>query len=397
MNDSLLENHLKSLQMAIKTWAEQHDLWDSSIFRSWIECFDTEPIQDPVITLIRCDSAMARFLANHCYDDDDRNLHEEFKELLQKFDCYYCLYDEDIAEIIIYRNNELQTEYRNYFEWQWICSLVKPDFSDLYEEIYEWFHKNPDDLYHIDPRQFEVLLDGVFRNNGFRTQLGSGRADGGVDIRLYSNDVIGEVVTLVQAKRYAPSNPIELQAVQALSAVVEDERANQGLFITTSRYLPCAKNFAGRQNTRLKLATSEDVSLWSSYAAEHIIRDKSKLIQSTHLEKLLDEKGVSSSLEGKIVYARWGATMLINSFAIVLRESKGAVLLMKLPTIVVSGDSLRGCEVPDIGIAAFKNLNAEKVFRAKKIERDSGEVALRGDMKLYVVWDDTPQPFDYFD
>ena len=205
--------------------------------------------------------------------------------------------------------NKLEEAYRDYFEWQWICDLIQPDFSNLYEEIYEWFQTHPSDLHCLHPRKFEILLDGIFRNNGYRTQLGSGQADGGVDLRLYSNDVIGEAVTLVQAKRYTESNPIRLEAVQALSAAVEDERANRGLFVTTSRYLPCAERFAARQNRRIQLATSNDVSCWSSYAVERIIRDKSRLVTPDHVKSLLNSKSTSNTLEGKIFRANTGYTI----------------------------------------------------------------------------------------
>ena len=65
--------------------------------------------------------------------------------------------------------------------------------------------------------------------------------------------------------------------------------------------------------------------------------------------------------------------MILNSFAIVLRESKGAVLLMELPTIEVSGDSFRGYETPDLGIAALRHLDVKHIFRAKKKYKDNGE------------------------
>lgn len=393
MQDLQLEKHIESLQLAIKIWAKQHDLWNDSVFKSWMEHWDDEPPENPCILMICSDGELASLLKSQWNND----LYEEFGELLKQFSCYHQLWDYGQIEILIDNNDKLEEAYRNYFEWQWICSLVEPDFSDLYEEIYAWFHKYPDDLYDLHPRKFEVLLDGVFRNNGFQTQLGSGQSDGGVDIRLYSNNVIGEVVTLVQAKRYAASKPINLQAVQALSAVVEDERANQGLFVTTSRYLRCAKKFAERQNRRIELATSDDVSLWCSHATKRIIRDKSQLIDPTHLQLLLSRQGSSNTLEGKVFHAHWGATMILNSFAIVLRESKGAVLLMELPTIEVSGDSFRGYETPDLGIAALRHLDVKHIFRAKKKYKDNGELYLWGNRELYSLWDSSPQLYDRLD
>jgi len=381
MNDIQLEKHIETLKSVISSWAKQRDIWQGCTFKSWIEHFDDEPQEYPYV-LILCPSDA---LSNIWYGSYEPDLFDEFQEMVQNsgYEAGDCG-DGVIGFYVDDEHKELEEAYRNYFEWQWICDLVQPDFSDLYEEVYAWVHKYPDSLHHLTPRQFEILLDGIFRNNGYRTQLGSGQGDGGIDLRLYSNDVIGEAVTLVQAKRYA--HPIRLEAVQALSANVEDERANKGLFVTTSRYLPGVKRFAARQNKRLQLATSEDVSLWSSSAAEKIIRDKSRLVKVDHLRFLLDTKASSSTSEGRIFHANTGYTITTNSFAIVLRESKGAALLMELPTIRVSGDDLEGYEVPDVGSAALKHLDEEHVFRVKK----KGDY-FWGNKKLYSAWNGSPR------
>jgi restriction endonuclease Mrr len=46
---------------------------------------------------------------------------------------------------------------------------------------------------------------------------------------------------VVQVKKYNESLPIRFDAVAALSMIVEEEKANRGLFITTSRYLQQGK------------------------------------------------------------------------------------------------------------------------------------------------------------
>lgn len=393
MHEADLEKNIEALKLVIYSWAQQQDLWKDCKFKSWNEHFDDEPLENPCVLLLCASGQLGEILYGY-YGDE---LRDEFEELIQNTGFYFENHGGGVFTFWVDSNEELEEAYRDYFEWQWICDLVQPDFSDLYEEVYAWFCKHPDALHNLEPRQFEILLDGIFRNNGYKTQLGSGQGDGGVDIRLYSNDVIGEAVTLVQVKRYAASNPIRLEAVQALSANVEDERANKGLFVTTSRYLPGVQDFAMRQNRRLKLATSDDVSLWSSYAAERIIRDKSCLIKPDYVRTLLNTTNSPDVLEGKIFHANTGYTMTINSFAMVLRESKGAALLMELPTTKVSGDSFQGFKVPDVGSAALKHLSAEHVFRAKKKYYDNGELYFWGNRNLYSSWNGTPQGYDYLD
>jgi hypothetical protein len=147
------------------------------------------------------------------------------------------------------------------------CRLVIPDFEQINSELIAYFAEHPDHLQELSWRKFEELLDAVFKNQGYATELGPGIGDGGVDLRLIYKDTIGQVLTLVQAKRYAAGNPINLQAVQALHGVVTDQRAHRGLFVTTSRYLPVARDFAERQNGRLILATSRDVAAWCKTVA----------------------------------------------------------------------------------------------------------------------------------
>lgn len=147
------------------------------------------------------------------------------------------------------------------------CILLAPDFSRIDAELMEYFSRNPAALHELTPRKFEELLDAVFSNQGYKTKLGPGRGDGGVDLRLVSKDSVGEVMTLVQAKLYAPNRPISLEAVAALYGVVESERANRGLFVTTPRYLPSAKRFADTNHHRLVLATADDVAQWCGQGA----------------------------------------------------------------------------------------------------------------------------------
>lgn len=141
------------------------------------------------------------------------------------------------------------------------CAIVVPDFAEITAELLEYFAKHPDRLPDLHWRQFELLLQRIFANQGYDTEVGPGYADGGVDLRLIHKDGIGEIITLVQAKKYS-SKAITIEAVQALYGAVEAEGANRGLFVTTSRYLPGARRFAAAKHRKLILADSVDVSRW---------------------------------------------------------------------------------------------------------------------------------------
>src|SRR5262249_16037463 len=141
----------------------------------------------------------------------------------------------------------------------------------------------PDELLNMTPRQYEQFLDSVVRNNGFRSVLGTGQSDGGVDLRLYHKDSIGEVLTLVQAKRKGKRSPVSPDSVRALAGVMAVENANRSLLVTTSRFLPTSKKFAARMSNRLELITSSDVADWCKVAANRIVKDKSQLVSDDNI------------------------------------------------------------------------------------------------------------------
>lgn len=137
---------------------------------------------------------------------------------------------------------------------------------------------------------------------------------------------------------------------------------------------------------------------WSMTAAERVIRDKSKLVSRTHVRSLF-EKNVKKGLEGSVFIASTGYTIVDNTFALVLKETKGAALLMKLPATIISQDGYgqRGYHIPRLDASALSNLNGDNVFRAKKVVRKTGKLDLWGDRNLFRLWDETPQYFDHND
>jgi hypothetical protein len=147
-------------------------------------------------------------------------------------------------------------------QFEEVCSTIAPDFEIANLELIEYCAKHPEHIHELHWRRGEELLASIFKNLGYRVELGPGQKDGGVDLRIFLRDDIGELLTLVQMKRYAPKRPIALEPVAALSAIVDQQNAHRGLFVTTSRYLPVAKRFAEKQGHRLVLANSSDMAKW---------------------------------------------------------------------------------------------------------------------------------------
>lgn len=396
MTDKILEEKITSLNDKITSWAKKNNIWSGSVFRSYLEHFNDEPEEDVAIIGVL---AFDGYLYNVLNGYTDHELRSQFDDLIEKEGLITEF--RDASTIIFYTEDEnLNKSYLDYFEWKWISEIIKPDYTSLYNELFEYFERNPKKLYSLAPRKLEILVSEVFRNQGFQTELGPGWNDGGVDVRLYQKNDIDQITTLVQVRRYKDTLPIRLESVAALKAIVDDQNADKGLFVTTSRYLPQAISFAARQKQKLTLAKSEDVVEWCNIAKTNIARDKSLAIKDDYILNLLQTSSVSD-LAGKIVHAGTGHGMVTNDFCIVLIDSPGLVLLMRLPKKDISYNdppyNTRGNEVPLLDSSILKMKTKENIFRASKQKNDNGSYSFWGQHNLYWFWNGEPQYFDLND
>jgi len=384
-SDQDIEREISRLEAAITAWAKEHDLWFDCGFTNWLDRYKDEPSDSTPLLVMWADGPLHRVWDGGLDEEE-----EQFRELLDGLGYWYENYD-GVTVHFQANDRELGRAFDEYTKWRWICQLVKPDIAEVYEELFAHFAKRPEDLQRLQPREFEILLSRVFQGQGFRTELGPGSGDGGVDVRVWHRDPIGDILTLVQAKRYASKRSIELEAVSALSGVVEDERAHRGLLVTTSRFLPSSESFAARQNGRIKLADSQDVARWCAEAANCVIEDKSTLVSPEQVRRLIDQALVDPS--AVVVHSQSHRS---NSFCLKLKESKHAVLLLTLPKCAVSGqDAMAGTEVPVLEPMSV-TLSKLSVFRALR-RVNEGRVTYWGRLSLYSAWDGRPQVFDYLD
>lgn len=396
ISDLILENKIIKLQEDIIQWATERQLWTDSSFRTYFEQHNGEPDEyTACVMVLVSDGGMWRIFSGF-YDDQYLT---EFEDFMDKTEFYYECFDSTTIHFYC-TEDELNQKYLDYFEWQWIKELIRPNYTTLYQEIFQYFQLRPQKLYELEWRKFEILISEVFRNQGYDTELGEGRNDGGIDIKLFKKDDIDQLVTLVQVKKYKPDNPIELQAVSSLSAHVNQQKANRGLFVTTSRYLPVAERFAAREGSMLTLAKSEDVVKWCENAKNIITRDKSVLVSDSHILGLL-KNTVSANLEGKIVVTQNGYNMVRNQYCLVVKESAHLALLLKIPhnerRYSDPPYNTVGYESPLLNENLIGSKNKDTVFRAKKTVEDNGDVSFWGDGNYYTLWGGTPRYFNHND
>ena len=395
--DKEVVQEINRIERTIEKWVKSKDLWGDCGFLNFIEHKDAPPwIDHPVVTIFGSEGDF-----NNVFRGSDE-LYEEFVALLDR-NGYWFERDTCIVYVLS-ANNAMNEKFKDHFNWQWICSLLKPDFNDIHHELFQHFEKNPETLLKLGWRDFEFLIYELFRHQGYKVELGPGRGDGGIDMTLLQTDPIGDIMTAIQTKRYRPDRSIDLQAIQALHGAAHANELQKSAFVTTSRYLPSARKFAQRENVRMELFLSDDIVEWCKHAHRGIVENKKTLVSRESIKKFLS--AARNSPSEYIVHAHTGYSVMTNSFALKLKESKHAALLLELPNSVIShdGHGTRGLEVPVLEVSsilrAFSKpapFGAGNVSRAKKYVDDEYGYRFWTGENSYRQWNGEPTPFDIID
>jgi Restriction endonuclease len=125
----------------------------------------------------------------------------------------------------LFRSEKLDGPHGEYFDERF-ANFLSANFEDKIGAI-NW-------------RQFEGLAAEYFKREGYAVELGPGRNDDGVDIRLRPEDALenSPTVVLVQCKR--ERDKIGKTVVKALWADIVAEGAESGIIVTTSSLAPGA-------------------------------------------------------------------------------------------------------------------------------------------------------------
>lgn len=385
--DADIENEIQRVQDAIKAWLTSHELWYDCGFKSELQADGSEPCEEePVVMYFWAEGLFSELVYGH--------LEGEFVELLDGLGYWYS-HEKALSLAIRTTDEDLARRFYDYFHWKWTCSLLLPDTGDVYEELYAYFARFPEKLHALHWRDFEVLLFRIFQNHGYKALLGPGRNDGGVDIRLWQEGPLGDMLTVVQAKRY--SKNIDLTPVQALYGASKAEKADKALFVTTSSYAPAARKFAARVSEELELRDKEDIIAWCDKAKKGVIEDKSTLVAYGSVQRLIAE--LHHCPDARVVHAVWGFNMVHNIYALVIKQTKHAALLLRLGSKPVSGDvrGQMGAEVPLLDATAMSRFNVLGVFRAARKVDEHGRVSYWDGRNLYSPWNQEPNQFNYLD
>jgi restriction system protein len=115
----------------------------------------------------------------------------------------------------------------------------------------------------MHPTAFEKLIIDLMLGMGYGAD-GSGRhlgrtADGGVD-GIINEDILGLDIIYLQAKRYAVGNSIGVEKIREFAGALDERGATKGVFVTTSRFAPPARQYAQRSPKRLILIDGSELT-----------------------------------------------------------------------------------------------------------------------------------------
>lgn len=97
-------------------------------------------------------------------------------------------------------------------------------------------------LLEIEPHEFELLIEALYKEMGFQTKLTQHSYDGGIDIICEKKEVGEKEITLIQCKRYKSN--IGVATVRELAGVVADRKATKGVVVTTANFTREAIKFS---------------------------------------------------------------------------------------------------------------------------------------------------------
>lgn len=147
----------------------------------------------------------------------------------------------------------------NLFE----CEIKDDDKQYIDQSFLDYLAANPDKLQSMHWRNFERFCAEFFARNGYSVNLGPGRNDGGIDLRVHDNLHPDRPLIVIQCKRYKEDNHVSIETVKAFYTDVQFEKALKGLIVTTSRIERGGKRTTYARKYNLDFAELEQVKKWS--------------------------------------------------------------------------------------------------------------------------------------
>lgn len=136
------------------------------------------------------------------------------------------------------------------------------DVKYVGDQLLERVHSNPGLMYELSPRRFEEFVAEILYRLGYTVTLTPASRDGGKDIYAAKKDHLGSFLYVVECKKYAPNNPVEVGLIRQLNGVVQAEQATAGILATTSFFTKGANEFQRRIPHQMSLKDFVGIQEW---------------------------------------------------------------------------------------------------------------------------------------
>ena len=220
-----------------------------------------------------------RYLGEIHFDKGKQSIFNDFNES-QYYENTQIQFGSE-ALIIAHRLVELTKDSEEAIPWDWLSARVLDwesplELRGLFESesldamygrfidqrYLNYLSINTEKLGSIHWRQFEAITAEYFERKGYKVEIGSGRNDGGIDVRVWHPNANASTppVQLIQCKR--TKSKIDKVLVKSLWADVIDENAKGGIIVTTSSFSPGAQEICKARKYPIREVNRGKVIQW---------------------------------------------------------------------------------------------------------------------------------------
>lgn len=181
-------------------------------------------------------------------------LHTKIKG--ESFNEYFADFEKDIYQLYTYKGGvslqhpEIVVPERKIIK---VPAELRNDIKVVTHSLVDKVAMRPEIIQEITPRQFEELVCELFERKGYRVQLTKQTRDGGKDLIILNNSMLGDMVIYAECKKKAPKHPVNVGLVRQLYGTVEADRATAGIMVTNSYFSDDARRFQQTIKSRMNL------------------------------------------------------------------------------------------------------------------------------------------------
>ena len=136
---------------------------------------------------------------------------------------------------------------------------ITTDITIVNDTLLKQAQQNPKIMYSFSAREFEKMVCELLEKQGYKVNLTKQTRDGGKDLIILENSLVGQFCIYVECKKYSANNPISVKLVRELYGTIEAEKATAGMLITTSYFTKDAKEFTEKAKHRMALRDYNDL------------------------------------------------------------------------------------------------------------------------------------------